>query len=131
MSDPTVLQRGVIDSPITFQRFLDDPPVTPLDITGLEMRAAFRVWEDRYGTESVALLELDSATDAELAIDVNPTIGKVSLALTVAQKVLLNPDNLVVQIAVGMELYDPADAQVLVYPFLQEHQIEIQPEIPR
>lgn len=124
------IQNGADLSRVFVKNTQDDEGVlTPVDLTGLKVRAQFRTPEGATGltTSETLLVELEDSDGIEITDAAN---GEITLTLTNAQVALLCPDNVKTRVAYGIELYDDGASPEVVTPFLQG-KVTILPESVR
>ena len=113
------IQRGADFSRVFVKNTQDDEGVlTPVDLTGLKVRAQFRTTAGATGltTSETLLVELEDSDGIEIT---DAAAGEITLTLTNAQVALLCPDNVKTRAAYGIELYDDGVSPEVVTPFLQ------------
>lgn len=100
-----------------------------VNMTGLKVRAQFRALAGATGTTTSTTLLLSLANAAGIAIT-NAAGGEITLTLTNAQTATLNPRNIRMQVAYGIEIYYDAVSPNVVTPFLQGT-VTLYPEVVR
>lgn len=118
------LQRGANDTR-TFQ--LKQGNGTPMDITGWTPRMQIRTEDGGEGTSTTTSLLLSALPGSGLEIT-NAALGQITLALTPAQTLLINPGNERVSCAYGVELFRNSPEEVI--PLLQGV-LTVLPEVVR
>lgn len=124
------LQRGADFSRVFVKNTeADDGTLTPVDLTGLKVRAQFRDPEYATGTttSTTLLLELEDSDGIEIT---DAAGGEITLTLTNAQTALLCPNNIKTVVAYGIEIYDDGVSPEVVTPFLQG-KVTVLPETVR
>lgn len=121
------IQRGVDFS--RSQRKSAKGTGTPVDLTGLKVRAQIRELDNEFGTTTTTSLLLNMPNGSGIAIT-DAVNGEITFSLTEAQTQALCPANVKTKVSYGIEIYDDGTDPETVQPFLQGR-ITILPEVVR
>ena len=125
------VQRGADFSRVFVKNTSDDggTTLTPVDLTGLKVRAQFRDPDGATGTttDTTLLLELEDSDGIEIT---DAAAGEITLTITNAQTETLCPDNIKTVVAYGIELYNDGGSPEVVTAFLQG-KVTVLPETVR